>query len=159
MRKECREREIKNEEFKRISGADKKKQGSLQCQNSCCKGREFNVSYCDSDEISIDGEILTYFGEKEDSKKKILVDSGSPVTNCGEKWMMKYLELYGIDYSSLTKRPCHQKSMFGSSKYISEEIVEVPITMKQMKVNMCHLPKQHIFSRIQIHLFCLGRKL
>ena len=44
--------------------------------------------------------------------------------------MMKYLELYGIDYKNLTERPCHQKFTFGSSKYLSEEIVEVPITMK-----------------------------
>ena len=35
-------------------------QGSLQCRNSCCKGREYNVKFCQSEEIAVDEEILTF---------------------------------------------------------------------------------------------------
>ena len=42
-----------------------KKQGHFQCKNQCCKGRDYNVSFCDTKEISVGEDIPTFFGENE----------------------------------------------------------------------------------------------
>ena len=60
----------------------------------------------------------------------MLIDSCAPVNNAGISWIKDYLDSYGIDYNKLKRFPCHQKFRFGSSCYLSEEIVEIPIVIQ-----------------------------
>ena len=60
----------------------------------------------------------------------LLLDSGAPVNNTGKPWLKGYTEEYGIDINQLKRIPCHQIFKFGASRFLSEEIVEIPINMK-----------------------------
>ena len=67
--------------------------------------------------------------------KMMVIDSGAPVPNAGEKWLEQYFEDYGIDFKTLKRMSCYQVFKFGSSKFVSKEIIEVPIRMKDTDGN------------------------
>ena len=83
-----------------------KKQGHFQCKNQCCKGRDYNVSFCDTKEISVGEDILTFF-QANKKKKMLLLDGGAPVNNTGKPLLEGYTEEYGIDINHLKRISCH----------------------------------------------------
>ena len=60
----------------------------------------------------------------------MVVDSGCPVENAGKRRINSYLEAYGIDAKTLKRHSCHQVFKFGSTRYVSDEIVELLISIK-----------------------------
>ena len=93
---------------------------------------EMNVKLCEG--IEIQKEYLVNYAGIE--KQVIIVDIGAPVSLVGKEWIERYLREHEIDLESLHMEKCEQMFRFGpSKKYVSKEMVELPMLVKMTDGN------------------------
>ena len=81
----------------------------------------------------VDGcTVNVNYNRKASDTEEMVIDTACPKSMVPKDWLMKYLEENGLEMNDLTRRKCKQEFRFGPSRtYISEEIVTLPITLKE----------------------------
>ena len=99
------------------------------CRKKEKKVDELGVNLCEG--YNLDEEYLVNYMEK--SKQVMILDIGAPVSLVGKGWIEKYLEEHEVRMEDLNRERCEQIFRFGPSrKYVSMEMVELPMLVKMM---------------------------